>query len=132
MVGGMMSKMRLHDSPSARRRNAVPDWLVWALGGALVLAALLSGYLVFSLVRNLVSAWTGTGPTPFSFTGFLSATTASGEAPLPVILESTPIPWNGSDRVTILVMGLDYRDWEEGSGAPRSDSMMLITVDPVA
>ena len=40
--------------------------------------------------------------------------------------------WSGAERVTILVMGLDYRDWEEGSGAPRSDSMMLITVDPVA
>jgi LCP family protein required for cell wall assembly len=28
-------------------------------------------------------------------------------------------------------MGLDYRDWEAGSGAPRSDSMMLVTVDPI-
>ncbi len=29
-------------------------------------------------------------------------------------------------------MGLDYRDWTEGAGYPRTDSMMLATIDPVA
>jgi LCP family protein required for cell wall assembly len=28
-------------------------------------------------------------------------------------------------------MGLDYRDWEAGIGQPRTDSMMLITFDPL-
>lgn len=41
-------------------------------------------------------------------------------------------PWDGSERVTILLMGLDYRDWSEGDGPPRTDSMMLVTLDPVA
>jgi len=40
--------------------------------------------------------------------------------------------WNGVDRVSILLMGLDYRDWEQGNGPPRTDSMMLVTIDPVA
>jgi len=43
----------------------------------------------------------------------------------------TPIPWDGANRVTILVMGLDYRDWE-GEGPSRTDTMMLVTMDPVA
>ncbi|MGH2583201.1 MAG: LCP family protein [Anaerolineales bacterium] len=42
-----------------------------------------------------------------------------------------PEAWSGSDRVTILVMGLDYRDWSEGQGPSRTDSMMLLSVDPV-
>jgi len=37
--------------------------------------------------------------------------------------------WQGTTRVTILVMGLDYRDWE-ADNKPHSDSMWLITVDP--
>jgi LCP family protein required for cell wall assembly len=45
--------------------------------------------------------------------------------------EVTPIPWDGSTRVTILLLGLDYRDWEAGLGAPRSDSMILLSVDPL-
>jgi LCP family protein required for cell wall assembly len=43
----------------------------------------------------------------------------------------TPPPWDGANRVTVLVMGLDYRDWSAGEGPPRSDTMMLFTVDPI-
>jgi LCP family protein required for cell wall assembly len=54
---------------------------------------------------------------------------------------STPIPtlstgpapqaWDGARRVTILVMGLDYRDWEAADGPPRTDTMILLTIDPL-
>jgi LCP family protein required for cell wall assembly len=43
----------------------------------------------------------------------------------------TPIPWDGASRVTILVMGLDARDWEEGSDVPRTDTMILFSIDPL-
>ncbi|MDH3944297.1 MAG: LCP family protein, partial [Anaerolineae bacterium] len=47
--------------------------------------------------------------------------------PAPVIeLE----PWDGSSRVTILLMGLDFRDWQLNEGPPRTDTMMLLTLDP--
>lgn len=42
-----------------------------------------------------------------------------------------PEPWSGAERVTILIMGLDYRDLQTG-GAARSDTMILLSVDPVA
>ncbi|MCU0488119.1 MAG: hypothetical protein MUE67_04100, partial [Anaerolineales bacterium] len=32
-------------------------------------------------------------------------------------------PWDGAGRVTILLMGLDYRDWETQKDYPRSDTM---------
>ena len=41
-------------------------------------------------------------------------------------------PWDGSGRVTVLVMGLDYRDWVAGSGPSRTDTMMLLTLDPLS
>jgi len=40
-------------------------------------------------------------------------------------------PWDGTGRVTVLVMGLDFRDWEAGSGPSRTDTMMLLTMDPL-
>ena len=43
----------------------------------------------------------------------------------------TLTPWDGAGRVTILLLGLDYRDWESGSGASRSDTMILVTLDPL-
>jgi LCP family protein required for cell wall assembly len=40
--------------------------------------------------------------------------------------------WDGSSRVTILVMGLDYRDWSgKENEYYRTDTMMLLTIDPV-
>lgn len=44
---------------------------------------------------------------------------------------ATPQPWKGESRVTILVMGLDYRDWMAGD-VPRTDSMWVVTADPQA
>jgi LCP family protein required for cell wall assembly len=44
-----------------------------------------------------------------------------------------PEPWDGAERVTLLLIGLDYRDWSnETSTASRSDTMILLTIDPVA
>ena len=31
-----------------------------------------------------------------------------------------------------MVVGLDYRDWLAGQGPPRSDTMILLTIDPVS
>ena len=47
------------------------------------------------------------------------------EASLP-----TPEPWDGVSRVNVLLMGLDYRDWEAGE-TPRTDTMILLTLDPL-
>jgi len=43
-----------------------------------------------------------------------------------------PAAWDGAERVTILIMGLDYRDWSAGQVPSRTDSMMLLSVDPVS
>lgn len=47
-------------------------------------------------------------------------------------LAEIPSPkWDGSTRITILVMGVDYRDWNAGNSASRTDTMILLTIDPV-
>ncbi|MED4586363.1 LCP family protein [Brevibacillus choshinensis] len=39
--------------------------------------------------------------------------------------------WDGKDRVNILLMGVDRRGIKN-NGLPRSDSMMLVSIDPVS
>jgi LCP family protein required for cell wall assembly len=48
-------------------------------------------------------------------------------------IEPLPPPpqWDGAARVTMLVMGLDYRDWIANMGPPRTDTMILLTIDPI-
>ncbi len=49
----------------------------------------------------------------------------------PVNNPITPLtPWDGAGRVTVLLLGLDYRDWEAQEPASRSDTMILLTLDP--
>ena len=51
---------------------------------------------------------------------------------LPVVDVENPPEWDGVKRVTVLVMGVDYRDWESQEKYTRTDTMMLLTIDPVA
>lgn len=40
-------------------------------------------------------------------------------------------PWDKASRVSVLVLGLDYRDWELNEGPPRTDTMILLSIDPL-
>ena len=66
---------------------------------------------------------------PAATPGENNNTPQPGESSQPVIV-ATPEPWDGVSRVTVLLMGLDYRDWEAGE-TPRTDTMMLLSMDPL-
>ena len=55
-----------------------------------------------------------------------STPTTSPRADLP-----SPDPWDGTSRVNMLFLGLDLRDQETGDSAPRSDTMLLFSMDPL-
>ncbi len=102
------------------------------------LVALLTAYLTFVTIRDFVASWTITNlpgvtvrdatPMPSSDNG---TPVANLGAPLQPVGGPTPPPWDGANRVSLLVMGLDYRDWQAGEGPPRTDTMILLTIDPV-
>jgi LCP family protein required for cell wall assembly len=46
-------------------------------------------------------------------------------------IKPTLTPWDGAGRVTILILGVDARDWEAGEKYSRSDTMILFTLDPL-
>ncbi|MEJ2486845.1 MAG: hypothetical protein P8Y68_14035 [Anaerolineales bacterium] len=45
-------------------------------------------------------------------------------------ISDKPPAWDGTKRVTMLVMGIDYRDWAAGYEYSRTDTMILLTIDP--
>jgi LCP family protein required for cell wall assembly len=94
---------------------------------------LLAGVLTHVVVRDLSTTWTGIGLNPFEPRNRETqlSPTEPGTTPTPIPIVITPEPWEGSNRVTILLMGLDFRDWEANMGAPRSDTMFLVSIDPV-
>lgn len=127
----MTTPLPNRSNPRGKRR-----WLP-AFILVLLLAAMFTAYLVFSSVRQAVAAWDGgrlgslvlrPGPTPTQIPWETSIPDPAGDTQL----LPTPDPWNGASPVTILILGLDYRDWQAQEGPPRSDTMILLTVDPVS
>jgi len=119
---------------AARPRVGRSRAVVAAITGVFGLALLASAALVHLATRELAIAWTFTGLNPFQPSpgqgSFPGTTPAPGETPAAAAF-ATPVAWSGAERVTILLMGLDYRDWASGRGFPRTDSMMLISIDPI-
>ncbi len=105
----------------------------------LIIATIVVGILV---VRNLVAAWNapvssvaGPGSAQSGTAMPAGAPTTDSKiytAPMQPKGMPTAPPWDGTSRISILVMGLDYRDWQDDPDTPsRTDSMMLFTIDPV-
>lgn len=104
-----------------------------ALIGVFILATTLSAYLVFASVRDFVADWrvTNIHPTPVGATGGGGTGDPTGSGTSGASGSLVPKKWSGADRVTLLVMGIDRRAIET-EHAYRTDTMMLISMDPVA
>jgi LCP family protein required for cell wall assembly len=118
-----------------------PLWVKLLLLVAFIALAGVTAVLVFNAVRSFVTSWEITdlpgivvkpeqGATPVP--GQTSEDSVVNPGPNQPSLRPTPEPWDGASRVNMLVMGLDYRDWESGEGAPRTDTMILVSVDPLS
>ncbi len=118
-------------------KNPTTRRLTLAVVIAFLIATVIAGVLTFILVRDLVVSWELTSlpgiaivePTP---TPEGAVIVENPQTPLQPPSGPTPEAWDGASRVTVLVMGLDYRDWEAGTGAPRTDTMILLTLDPLS
>jgi len=113
-------------------------WLRIAVLAGFALIALLTAFLTFVAVRDFVAAWQMTNLPGVTVLDATPAPDVSGviptvdlSAPLQPVGGPTPPPWDGANRVSLLVMGLDYRDWLAGEGPPRTDTMILLTIDPI-
>lgn len=125
----------MENSTSDKTPMKITHPLVLALIGGFVLAALLTAYLTFVISRDLVTSWQMTNLPGISIADNTPVAGVSGvitdtTAPLQPF-GPTPEPWDGASRVTLLIMGLDYRDWAAGEGPPRTDTMILLTLDPL-
>jgi LCP family protein required for cell wall assembly len=108
-----------------------------------VTVALSVGAFVFA--GKFTACWNltnlpGIAPASCGQSNGLGTFNPEGTAIAPVDLPPTPnvVPvaelppaWDGASRINILFIGLDARDVEVQDGPPRSDTMMLVTIDPL-
>lgn len=119
-----LSEGRILKRPSPRRI------ILWS-------AAIVLALIAFDVTRDLVAAWqiTELPGVPVLESEYEAAPVVSQPGPSPQAAApeiALPPAWDGASRVTLLFIGLDERDWEIGAGAPRSDTMILFTIDPLS
>jgi LCP family protein required for cell wall assembly len=125
------------NNASSNQNKTKPDRISIAILAVLVVVGVVLAVVTFNAVRSFVEGWDMTDLPGVKLSSSMQATPAPGSTaePAPAVPEvsgPTPIPWDGTSRVTILLMGLDYRDWQSGETDSRSDSMWLLTIDPVS
>jgi LCP family protein required for cell wall assembly len=106
-----------------------------------VILSIGAAFAVYNIARSLVSSWSMTSleglPVPPKSTADSSNNTGGNNDPSQPATTSQPVsvntpePWDGVSRVTVLLMGLDFRDWEAGE-TPRTDTMILLSMDPLS
>ncbi|MBK6793784.1 MAG: LCP family protein [Anaerolineales bacterium] len=122
-------------------RPTIPQIIFWGVTVALAVA-------VYILLGNFVQCWTFTelpgippaqcGVTTSGDNFEVNADGTQQTAELPAAPEAAvpvdvlPPTWDGASRINILFIGLDSRDLEANQGPPRTDTMLLFTVDPVS
>lgn len=109
------------------------------LSFGVLLLALLAGIVAFYSVRSIVvSAAMNPLGSGFQFIegqptqSTVESDVVEKQRPSAPEVEPELEAWDGVGRVTILLLGLDYRDWSEGRDYSRSDTMILLTLDPLS
>ena len=123
------------------KRPTVVQIVLWSVGLVLgitlffVLRGFISCYRLTSLPGVPPPACSSQAPAPVTNAqGTPVASTATPTVSAPEV--PLPPPWDGASRVNVLVMGLDYRDVLDiqaglQQGAPRTDTMIVLTIDPL-
>ena len=131
--------------PSSHRLILPRDPLTIGLLIAFVIIGVITAWVAYGYVRSFVSTWnltnlpgdplqgaTNSSPGTISTTSNGTSLAVMPTSALQLNNGPTPQPWDGASRVNILLLGLDY-DWAVGgSAAQRSDTMILLTVDPIS
>lgn len=118
------------------RQPILPGWLSALLSVAFVLSAIAVLFFAYLTVQHLLSDPVDRVSAEGGLGGGLSPV-GSDLAPVPIVEGATAAPptpqptfaaWEGSDRVNILLLGIDRRPGE--AFVSRTDSMMVISINP--
>lgn len=115
------------------------DSTSWVILSIFTVVGIVSAFFVGKFVYGFVKSWSMTDlpGAPIALSSNTNTNTNTTEVTTPVTQQSSNVPaavaWNGKSRINILLLALDYspRRQNEGQGSPLSDTMILVTIDPL-
>ena len=129
--------MNLPPPPPPTRKPILPNWFVGVLIAGFLIAALLTAYLAFLVVRESIYGLRSNPAAPtISESGIVAITPEdisnliNIDSPLQDPNGPAPRGWDGKSRVNLLLIGVDHRGWLTDQGPPLADTLILATYDP--
>ena len=123
----------------ARSTVRLPLWALITVGilGLLILVG--SSIWLYQTVRKMATTLEVSSPDfqpisePIPGAAVTIDESSNNPAVEPPLLLSTDAlkPWEGTERVSILLLGIDQRQQCEEEGLAHTDTMMVVTIDPV-
>ena len=110
-------RSRLSSSPPPKRRRRISGFVILiVVGGALIVLPAV-GFFALRVVADVTQR--------------MSQVVGGGEnaTPLPPLSLPNIGVWQGKERITVLLLGIDQRPGEDPDAA-RTDTMILLTLDP--
>ena len=102
---------------SSQRRSRLSPFAVFIVVGLALVVLPAAGLLALRIASDLTQR--------------MEQVVNGGEATLPPLDLPGIGVWQGKERITVLLLGIDQRPGED-PGATRADAMMLLTLDPIA
>ena len=103
---------------------------IGSLRGRHVVDYLVLGVVCIALVGFYAAAYRGSAPWAGAFAKvFAPLANSPTSGPLGTNQESPPPGWTGTDRLNVLLLGIDSRD--ESSPTQNTDTMIVLSLDPV-
>ncbi len=109
---------------SAKPHPHAPSRLLLIWMGSFLLVSAIASVIFFNVVREIVRTWNTTQLTA-PVTSSMTVTDPKTGQPVVEIQD-----WTGVERVTLLLLGIDEREQETGPW--RTDTMMVLTIDPAS
>ncbi len=130
----MNEQMNQTKTRSPRQKMDTTSWVILSIFAVVgIVLAFFAGKFVYGIVKS----WSMTDLPGAPIASPSNTNTDTTELTTPVAPQTNNLPaavaWDGKSRINILLLALDYspRRQNEGQGSPLSDTMILVTVDPL-
>src|SRR5438876_965180 len=112
--------------PFPRLNRRIRSWIM-----VVGVAGIFFGCIAISVVAGVTirAAMVSDVFNPFKDEGYGGATATPYATPMPQMAATPIVGWQGTDRVTVLVLGVDTRPEERGYRT-RTDTVLLMSIDP--
>jgi LCP family protein required for cell wall assembly len=106
--------------------GAALGWISFLFARRVLVSSLKQPFIIPSVDVQLIDQTTQGLPPELPTSTLQSTLTLT-----PTAQNAQMATWDGIGRVSILIMGIDYRDWEQNNTNARSDTMIIMSLDPL-